>query len=157
MTRHPARRLIAWLRDTAGTNMIEAAIITPLLLLVTFAITDFGAMLYVHAALQNGVSQASRYGVTGRAMGGLNRQQSIITAMRDNTPTLTLPDESFTFSHMRPGGAAWVNGIGGPEDVEKVTIDYTWQLMTPVLRPFFPGGQINFRVESTMKNEGVFP
>jgi Flp pilus assembly protein TadG len=155
--RHSARRLLRWLGDTEGANMIEAAIITPLLLLVTFAITDFGAMLYVHGALQNGVSQASRYGVTGQAMGGMTRQQSIMAAMRDHTPTLTLPDEAFTFSHLPPGGTNWVNGPGGPNDVEKVTIDYTWELMTPVLRPFFPGGQINFRVESAMKNEGVFP
>ena len=29
-------------------------------------------------------------------------------------------------------------------------------MLTPVLRPFFPTGQINFSVESIMKNERVF-
>ena len=52
------------LRGDSGQSLLEAAFITPLLLLLTFAIVDFAALLYVHLALQNGVSQASRYGVT---------------------------------------------------------------------------------------------
>ena len=56
------------LRDTAGTSMLEAAIITPLLLLLTLSIVDFGALFYVYLALENGVSQATRYGVTGNVM-----------------------------------------------------------------------------------------
>ena len=42
----------------SGQSMLEAAFITPLLLLLTFAIVDFSALLYVHLALENGVSQA---------------------------------------------------------------------------------------------------
>ena len=37
-----------------------------------------------------------------------------------------------------------------------MTVNYTWTVLTPVLRPFFPTGRINFSVESTMKNERVF-
>ena len=76
--------------------------------------------------------------------------------MRTATPTLTLPDGAFTFSHLPPGGGAWTAGAGGPNDVEKVTVNYTWTILTPVLRPFFPTGQIDFTVESIMKNERVF-
>ena len=36
----------AGLRDTAGTSIVEAAIITPLLLLLTLSIVDFGALFY---------------------------------------------------------------------------------------------------------------
>ena len=147
---------MACLRDVRGTNMLEAAIITPLLLLLTFAIADFGAMLYVDQALQSGVGQATRYAVTGNAEAGMTREQSIKYAMRKATPTLTLADSAFSFSHMAVGGAAWVGGAGAPEDLEKVTVDYSWHIMTPVLKPFFPGGQIHFRVESAMKNEGRF-
>jgi hypothetical protein len=133
--------------------MLEAAIITPLLLLITFAIVDFAAILYVFLALENGVSQASRYGITGTAMSGQTRQNSIMLAMRQATPTLTITDAQFSFGHLPVGGSAWINGIGGPRDIDKVTVDYTWQLMTPLLRPFFTNGQIRFRVESAMKNE----
>ena len=44
------------IRDTNGSTMLEAAIITPLLLLLTFSIVDFGALFYVYLALENGVS-----------------------------------------------------------------------------------------------------
>ena len=33
---------------------------------------------------------------------------------------------------------------------------YNWQFMTPLIRPFFTGGGLTLRVESTMKNEAVF-
>lgn len=156
MTRNFSARLLKRLSASEGTNMIEAAIITPLLLVVTFAIVDFAVLLYVHLALANGVSLATRYGVPGNTMPGLSRENSMRAAMRDNTPTLTLDDAAFTFSHMAAGGGAWVPGVGGPDDVEKLRVDYTYQLMTPFLRPMFPSGQINFRVESAMKNEGLF-
>jgi Flp pilus assembly protein TadG len=144
------------LRDCSGNSMIEAAVITPLLLLLTFAIVDFASILYVHLTLQNGVAQASRYGVTGQTMGTSSREDSIRAAMRVAAPTLTLGDAAFTFSNLPPGGGSWANGTGGPNAIDKVTINYSWTLLTPVLRPFFPSGRINFTVESIMKNEGVF-
>ena len=76
--------------------------------------------------------------------------------MRSATPTLTIPDGAFTFQHMPVGGTGWVGGTGGPGEIEKVTITYTWPLMTPLLRPFFTGGQLTMKVESTMKNESRF-
>lgn len=161
MTRHLAQRVLRFLRDSSGANLIEAAIITPLLLLLTFSIIDFGALMYVYLALENGVSQASRYGITGNLMTGgngqpLSREDSIKAAMRLSTPTLTLSDSAFTFSHMSIGGNAWVAGSGVPGDLDKVTVDYTWDIMTPVMRPFFPQGQIHFTVDSAMKNEPRF-
>lgn len=156
MKRDLSRRLFRRLNASEGTNMIEAAILTPLLLVVTFAIVDFGVLLYVNLALANGVSLATRYGVTGTTMGGLSRENSMRAAMRDNTPTLTLDDAAFSFSHMAAGGGAWIAGAGGPDDVEKLRVDYTYRLMTPFLRPLFTNGEVNFRVESAMKNEGLF-
>ena len=155
-------RLRALLGD-AGTNLIEAAIITPLLLLLTFGIVDFGTMFYVYLALENGVSQATRYAVTGNLAPDpsnpsltLSRADSIIAAMRDATPTLTIPTSAFTFSHLPQGGAGWVGGVGGPGDIEKLAVDYTWTMMTPLMRPFFTNGQIQLHVESAMKNEARF-
>jgi Flp pilus assembly protein TadG len=145
--------------------MLEAAIITPLLLLLTFSIVDFGAIFYVYLALENGVSQATRYGVTGDVMDDplnpgtpLSRVESVKTAMRQATPTLTIPDGAFSFSN-RPSsaGGAWTAGPGGPNDIDKVTVGYTWNLFCPLLWPFFPNGQINLTVDSVMKNEGIAP
>jgi hypothetical protein len=143
--------------------MVEAALITPLLLLLTFGIVDFASMFYVYLALENGVSQATRYGVTGNLMDDpmnpgtpLGRVASIELAMRHATPTLTLADSAFTFSHLPVGSATWVAGTGGPGEVEKLTVNYTWTFLTPLIRPFFPGGQLAIEVESSMKNEPRF-
>ncbi len=154
MTRIFSRRIRSRVRDAEGANLLEAAIITPLLLLLTFAIVDFASVLYVFLALQNGVSQASRYGVTGRVIAGMSREASIISAMRTATPTLTLGDGAFSFSNMAPGSSTWASGTGGANAIEKVTVNYRWTLMTPVLRPFFPNGRVDFTVESAMRNEG---
>ena len=157
------RRAFALFRTDAGTNMVEAAIITPLLLLLTFSIVDFGAIFYIHLALENGVSQATRYGITGNEMadpenegGTLSREDSIKTAMRDATPSLTIEDEAFSFSHLPAGATTWQNGSGDPGDIIKVRVTYTWPIMTPLVRPFFSDGNIQLAAESAMKSESRF-
>jgi Flp pilus assembly protein TadG len=154
---HAFRRRIA---DARGNNLIEAAIITPLMLLLTFSIVDFAALFYAYLALENGVSQATRFAITGNlhddpnAPGTqLSREESIKLTMRNATPTLTIPDEAFTFQHMPPGAVAWQAGTGPPESIEKLTVTYDWSLMTPLLRPFFDAGRITLVVDSAMKNE----
>jgi hypothetical protein len=152
----PTGRLFRRLKDATGATLLEAAIITPLLLLLTFSIADFGGLFYAYLALENGVSQATRFAVTGNSMGSLSRAESIKAAMRSATPTLTIPDGAFSFQHMPVGGSSWVGGTGGPGEIEKVTITYTWPLMTPLLRPFFASGSLTMKVESMMKNESRF-
>ena len=132
---------------------MEAAFITPLLLLLTFSIVDFGALLYIYLSLESGVSQATRFAITGAETPGMTREEAIRSAMRQATPTLTLPDTAFTFSFMPAGASSWSSGAGGPGDIGRVTVNYTWNIMTPLIRPFFTGGQVNMRVESAMKNE----
>jgi len=144
--------------------MLEAAIITPLLLLLTFSIVDFGALFYVYLALENGVSQATRFGVTNRVLDDplnpgtpLDRTGSLKLAMRQATPTLTIPDSAFSFANRPVGGTSWTAGTGAPNTIEKLTVTYNWNLMCPLLWPFFPGGRVNLTVDSVMKNEGVAP
>jgi Flp pilus assembly protein TadG len=157
------KRVASGWRDERGQSILEAAIVTPLLVLLTFGIMEFAIVFYQYLALENGVSQATRYAITGNQMNDpgnpgnlLSATQSIETAMRQATPTLTLPDGDFTFSHMTPGSTTWTAGTGNPNDIEKVAINYTWTIMTPIMRQFFPGGQITLRVESAMKNEPRF-
>jgi Flp pilus assembly protein TadG len=151
------RRVFTRLRNAEGANLIEAAVLTPLLLLVTFGIVDFGALFYVNLALENGVSQAARYGVTGNVVAGLTREQSVMAAMRQATPTLTIADSAFSFSYLAPGATVWTSGVAPPGDIEMVTVNYTWQIMTPVIQPFFTNGQVNFTVQSSMLTESVQP
>jgi Flp pilus assembly protein TadG len=135
---------------------VEMAAVIPLLLLLTFAIIDFSTLFYVYLSLENGVSQATRYAVTGQVMNDpanpvqtLPRDASIKLAMRNATPTLTIPDSAFSFYNVTKSAA----GTGGPNDIIRVSIQYAFVPMTPLIRPFFTNGQITFTVSSTMKNE----
>jgi len=160
-TPRAVRRLLQrLLGDSAGSNLVEAALLTPLLVLLTLAVVDFGGLFYCYLALEHSVSEASRYGITGNVMNdpsgsAMTRQASIMAAARNATP-LTLADGNFSFSHMAPGSSSWSGGTGGPGDIDKVTVTYNWTLMTPLLRMAFTGGQITLRAESAMKNETRF-
>jgi Flp pilus assembly protein TadG len=149
-------RLVRRLKESKGNNIVEMALVLPLLFLLTFSIVDFASLFYVYLALENGVSQAARFGVTGNLKDGLTREESIRAAMRDSTPTLTIDDDAFSFSHLPQGATVWLSGSGDPSDVSKVRVTYTWALMTPFIREFFPGGQIDIAVESAMLNEPRF-
>jgi hypothetical protein len=151
------------LNDARGTSLVEAALVTPLLLLLTLSILDFSVLFYTYLALENGVSQATRFAVTGNVLNDpnnpanqLSRVDSIKLAMRNATPTLTIDDAAFTFDHMAPGGNAWAGGTGAPGDLEKLSISYPWTFINPMLWPFFNGGQITLKVDSAMKNESRF-
>jgi Flp pilus assembly protein TadG len=160
MARNLSHRVFGRLRDAKGTSLVEAALITPLLLLLTLSIVDFGLLFFVHLSLENGVSQATRFVVTGAQMDDplnpgtkLNRADSIKLAMRQATPTLTIPDSAFTFTSLPPKATVWVAGPGGPGDVGKVSVNYTWKFFNPMLWPFFTNGRITLTAESAMKNE----
>lgn len=145
-------------RSSKGANLVEVAMIIPLLLLLTFAIIDFSTVLYIYLTLENGVSQATRYAVTGQQMNDpsnagqkLSREDSVKAAMRAATPTLSINDSCFQFYNLTQG----TSGAGGPSDVIRVTVNYDWRAFTPLIRPIF-NGQIRLSVQSTMKNES-FP
>jgi hypothetical protein len=140
-----ARRI----RQTRGQSLVEAAFVLPLIMVVTFAIIDFAWVLFSYLALQNGVAEAARYGITGGTMPAMTRPQSIMAVMRDASPTLTIRDEDFDFSHLEDG--AWVAGVGGPGEVERLRVTYVHDVL--VFRPLFEGGQVTLRAESAMKNE----
>jgi Flp pilus assembly protein TadG len=156
MKRYCTSRLARRLKDSRGANIVEMALVLPLLFLLTFSIVEFGSLFYVYLALENGVSQAARFGVTGNISGALSREDSIRAAMRDATPTLTINDNDFAFSHLTPGTVDWLAGSGNPGDVGKVEVTHNWKLMTPFVSEFFASNMITIKVQSAMLNEPRF-
>ena len=121
---------------------------------VTFTVLDFAGILYAFLAMQNGVTQATRFAITGNSATDssgttLSRDQSIKQAMRTSTPGFRLDDDAFSFYNLTKS----TSGTGGPNDLIRVTVNYDWQLLTPFLRPFFPSGRVTVAVASTMRNE----
>jgi Flp pilus assembly protein TadG len=147
-------------RSERGQSLIETAVVLIPLMLLTFAIVDFASLFYVYLALENGVSQATRYAVTGQTKTvtdpvtgtptALNRVDSIKKAMQEATPTLDINKIQITTTNLTtPSGPS----SGGPGDIVRVTVSYNWDIITPLIKPFFTGGKINLTASSTMKDE----
>lgn len=132
-----------------GTALAEVGIIISLLVVVTFSVLDFSGLFWAFLAFQNGVSQASRFAITGNTTSGLTRDQSIRQAMRTSTPGFAISDSDFTFYNVSKN----TSGTGGPSDIIRVTVAHDWQLFTPGARAFFNNGIVTLRVSATMKNE----
>src|SRR5437773_2301235 len=126
-------------RSLRGTALAEVGIIILPLVTISFAALDFAGILYTFLAVQNGVSQATRFAVTGNTVddpsgAALARDQAIRQAMRGETLGFQIPDGAFTFTNVSKGACASgrVNLIS-----RQVTIgdaEAALQTMSPVVR-----------------------
>ncbi len=147
--------------SSKGQAVVEMAMVILLILFLIVAITDFSILFYVYQSMEHGISEATRYGITGQQMPDpnnpgyyLSREDSMKMVMRRFNPIIVLDSSSFTFEHL--SGTVWTAGSGGPGDITRMTVNYNWKPITPVISGIFSGGQIPLRVSSTVKNEG-FP
>ena len=149
---------IGWKSET-GQALLEGAFVLLTLLLLTFAMVDFAIVFYVYQSLENSISQASRFAVTGQRKQGidpitgqqvtLDRAASIKKAMQEAT-TLDLSTARYTFTNIsNPTG----DPTGSPGDIIKVAVSYDWPIITPLIRPMFSNGKVRLTVSAAVKNE----
>ena len=144
-------------RRTAGQALTETAIGILVLVLLTFSVIDAGLLFFAYLTLQNGVTEATRFSVTGQQetdpgdpANKLSREDTLKRVMRASTPGLVIADGDFSFYDVTTRSP----GMGGPSDVIQVTVTHPWQLLSPLLWPFVGnGGVITLHVSATMKNE----
>jgi Flp pilus assembly protein TadG len=141
------------LKDDEGANLVEAAVILPVVMWVLFAGFEFSGILYAQMALQNGVTLATRFAVTRVVLAGKSRTDSIKSVLKTDTPSLTIVDSAITFSHMDAGSSTWTAGTGSANSIEKVSVTYTWPIMTPFMSYIFGSNTITLYAVSAMKNE----
>ncbi len=60
------------MRRSAGTSILEFAMVAPMVLLLLFAVFDFARLFYVEMNLQNAVREAGRFGITGNHLSDPN-------------------------------------------------------------------------------------
>jgi len=141
---------------------VETAIGITLLLLLTFSVVDAGLLFFAYLTLQNGVTEATRFAITGQQAtdpsnpsNKLPRDETVRRMIRASTPGMTIKDDDVDFAVIpKDPTAPTTPGIGGPNDVIRVTVQHQWQLLSPMLWPFVGnGGQFMLRVSATMKNE----
>lgn len=146
--------------DRKGQTTVEFALTAGILLFLLIVLVDFSVMLYVNLTMQHAVRQATRSAVTCK--GGGDPREALISEIRENSnglydknalsqkePTVTV----VTPSASAPPVGAVVADTGEPGELITVSLKYSWPLLTPLFRSFFPGGAYEFTVSSTMKNE----
>lgn len=69
--------------NTEGGAVLEFAIVAPLFILVLFAAVQIGLILLVQNALDTAAREASRFGITGQAESGMNREEAIQNKVLD--------------------------------------------------------------------------
>ena len=150
-----------------GQTLVEFALVVPVLFALLFAIIDLGVMLYVNLTMQYALFQGVRYEITGQSNLGTDRRSALIQMIRNSSNGLydknmhvpkdpvigVVVPSQVTFTNY--SGTPATGDPGKPNDVIVVSLTYTWPLLTPILKPFFPQGY-TFTVKSTMKNES-FP
>jgi Flp pilus assembly protein TadG len=147
-----------------GQTTVEFALVAILFLGLVFVILDIAMLFFVNLTMQHAVREGTRYAVTGQgysdwrtAISAKIREQSMNLYDRN----LNIPKEpqikiinqaNVTFSNYT-GGTTYTGTTGVPLQTIVVSLTYKWRLLTPFLRPVFPGGIYTFTVRSTMKTE----
>ena len=140
-------------RRTPGQALVETAIGIVLLVLLSLSVVEAAMLFFAYLTLQNGVTAATRFGVTGQDPNDddhpTRHEDSIMRVMRDATG-LKLEDGEFTFYDITTQSS----GTGGPNDIIQVTVTHPWLLISPMVWPLVGnGGVITLRVSAMMRNE----
>jgi len=154
--------------NNTGQAVVEFSLVAILFFFMLLSIVDMGYMFYVNFTMQHAVREGTRYAITGQSNLGTDRRSALIQKIKNSSnglydknlhspknPTIkVISPSNVTFSNYTSGTVQ--NGDPGkPDDVIVVSLTYTCPLITPVLKPFFNGGQYTFTVKSTMKNESA--
>ncbi|NGZ86494.1 TadE/TadG family type IV pilus assembly protein [Duganella aceris] len=152
-------------RRQNGSAAVEMAIIAPVAMLLLIGIIEFSIVFFVTLSMQYAVREGARYAITGRvdkdpATANRERYKAVLASIKSNSmgmydslsPVITVNGTSYA----APSSYA-ANMFGGPEDIVVLRIDCTWNLSTPLISAFFPGGKYKFAVAATMRNEDFPP
>jgi Flp pilus assembly protein TadG len=103
-------------RGERGTSLVEFAMVAPLLVVLLFAIADFGRAFQTWITLTNAAREGARLGATGADA------PSIRDRVRATAPGITLPDSNIPVTNAQ--------GTTGTSVV--VGVNYNLTLITPL-------------------------
>src|SRR2546427_12591525 len=98
-------------------------------MLLTFSVVDAAMLFFAYLTLQNGVTEATRFGVTGQDPNDADHltrhEDSIMRVMRNATPGLTLANDEVRFCFFKPEDVTMrCPRTGGPDDIIRVTVTH---------------------------------
>lgn len=118
-----------------GQELLEFALILPIFLLLAFGILDLGLATYSYSSLQSAAREGARYAIVNACndAGTIAYVQGRALGLDPTDVTVQAP--------------VWT------EDTVEVTVLYDYQLLTPFVGAFIPGGSVTMRSSSTMLRE----
>ncbi len=140
------------LKSSSGQTLVETAVSFALFLLVMISIMDLSYLFFVKLTLQNAARQGGRYAITGQAISGQSRYNSILKTVEDTS--LGLATSSNTAICSASGGCS---NAGGPSDTVTITVTYNYGFLTSLIAHYFNGGSYTIKVSSSFKNEAFPP
>jgi len=154
-----ARRLASM----TGQDLVEFAIVIPLLLWLSCGVIDFGRLFYVQMNLQQALMEAGRYASTGNHLPdpnnpgqNLSRVNSIIAEAQQFAAGALMMGA--TISSVQVSSAyGGIGSAGGPGDTVTISIIASLKLLTPFIAQSFTNGSYSFTSSVTCKNEPFPP
>ncbi len=84
-----ARPFRRFLRDRQGASMIELAIAFPVFILMLVGVVELAMLMFVQVAVEGGLREASRFGITGQVPGGeVTREAKIAEIVVDHAQSM---------------------------------------------------------------------
>ena len=134
-----------------GQTAVEAAVVLMTFVAVFLGIIDMGRIYMTWQKLQAGVREATRYGITGRAMKNKDREASIRSTLQSNSG-LTIDPSNITIQSRTTTTAGSVTGAGTPNDVLIVSASMPVRIFSPWLLPVL-GKNFTVRARAALRNE----
>lgn len=142
-----------------GNVIVETALALPILLILILAIFDYARIHHTRTRMQDAVSQATRFAITGRELADpsrpgmmLSRKDSVLRLLRDLSGIGDLTESDVKITSVAENGVI-SSGPGGPGDVVIVEVSYSVEVLTPLLSIAFPDKRYRFTCSSRFRNE----
>ncbi len=100
--------------EEGGASAVEFALVLPVLLLLVLGIVEYGLYLFAGSVLQDALGEAARFGITGRALPGLDRAAAIRAVFERRLVRPLDPEEVVFETLVYPD----FDSIGRPEPFE---------------------------------------
>lgn len=138
-------------RATRGSALIEMALVTPMLLMLFASVFEFGRLFHTRLTARHAIIEATRFAVTGNQLTDaetgdlMDRASSIRRIVAERAYTLPVTPESIVID---PADG------GGPEDVVRITLTYSYDYAFPGFMDVLPN--LRFSVAAAMRNEPFY-
>ncbi len=118
-----------------GQDVVEFALIIPILFLILMGIFDMGRVVYSYSVLFNAAREGARYGI-------IHPTDTAGIEARARSTAVGLDPSQLTVTSTQPDSS----------DV-RVQLSYQFTVVTPVIQVFFGSNQLTLVSESTMRIE----